>query len=50
MSPVTQVAEVAVKSESVRDSGDFVDAWGNESRIQPMKMAPRKLRRMVREG
>jgi hypothetical protein len=50
MSPVTQVAEVAVNSESVKDSGDFVDAWGKESKIQPMKMAPRKLSRMVREG
>ena len=50
MSPVTHVAEVAVNSESVKDSGDFVDAWGKESKIQPIKIAPRKLRRMVREG
>jgi len=50
MSPVTQVAEVAVNSESVKDSGDSVEAWGKESKIQPTVMAPKKLRITIREG
>jgi hypothetical protein len=50
MSPVTQVAETAVNSESSKDREDPVEAWGKESKIQPTKMAPKKLRIMTREG
>jgi hypothetical protein len=50
MSPVTQVAEVAVNSESTNDKGASVEAMGKESNIQPTKIVPKKLRIMRREG